>query len=187
MIKYARVINEETGLCEVGLGTNNRFYISIGMKQMDVQKSDIDGNWYLADKCPMKTDEQKKQEEQNRILELSVSKSDFFDATIKAFGLDKDDFRPIIINMLSSMNVDDITLKIALNNYENAKDFHRKHTLFTLLSDVPIKVTEDFTITITTEQWNKYFDKANNIETKYEAYKELLPIVEENINIDSEQ
>lgn len=62
MIKYAKIINEETGLVEVGLGTNIDFYKSIGMTQLDVQQSDINGSWYLAEKCPMKSDEQKAQE-----------------------------------------------------------------------------------------------------------------------------
>ena len=59
MLKYAKVINEETGLCEVGTGTNSQFYTSIGMTKKDVMQSDIDGQWYLTEKCPMKTDEEK--------------------------------------------------------------------------------------------------------------------------------
>lgn len=59
MIKYAKIINEETGLCNVGTGTNIDFYKSIGMIELDVQQSDIDGCWYLKDKCPMKSDEEK--------------------------------------------------------------------------------------------------------------------------------
>lgn len=59
MIKYAKIINQQTGLCEVGVGTNTAFYKSIGMTEQDVLLSDIDGNWYLADKCPRKTEEQK--------------------------------------------------------------------------------------------------------------------------------
>lgn len=62
MIKYAKIINEQTGLCEVGLGTNAEFYKSIGMTELDVQQSDIDGQWYLANKCQMKTDEEKENE-----------------------------------------------------------------------------------------------------------------------------
>ena len=62
MIKYAQLINEETGLCSVGTGTNIEFYKSIGMVELDVQQSDIDNKWYLAEKCPMKTDEQKAKE-----------------------------------------------------------------------------------------------------------------------------
>lgn len=69
MIKYARIINKETGLVEVGIGTNTAFYKSIGMTQLDVQQSDIDGAWYLADKCPMKTDEQKAQEKKEQKIE----------------------------------------------------------------------------------------------------------------------
>lgn len=71
MIKYAKIINEETGLCEVGLGTNIEFYISIGMKEYDVQQSDIDNCWYLAEKCPMKSDEQKAQKTQKKLVEYN--------------------------------------------------------------------------------------------------------------------
>lgn len=59
MIKYAQLINEETGLCSVGTGTNTEFYKSIGMVELDVQRSDIDNAWYLTEKCPMKSDEEK--------------------------------------------------------------------------------------------------------------------------------
>ena len=59
MLKYAKITDEQTGLCEVGIGTNTEFYQSIGMTEQDVLQSDIDGNWYLADKCPRKTDEEK--------------------------------------------------------------------------------------------------------------------------------
>lgn len=62
MIKYARVINEETGLCEVGLGTNTDFYQSIGMVELDVEQSDVDNNWYLTEQCPHKSEEEKLQE-----------------------------------------------------------------------------------------------------------------------------
>lgn len=59
MIKYAQLIDEETGLCSVGIGTNTEFYKSIGMVELDVQQSDIDNAWYLTEKCPMKSDEEK--------------------------------------------------------------------------------------------------------------------------------
>lgn len=59
MFKYAKIINQQTGLCEVGTGTNTAFYKSIGMTEQDVLLSDIDGNWYLAEKCPRKSEEQK--------------------------------------------------------------------------------------------------------------------------------
>lgn len=76
MIKYAKIINEETGLCNVGTGTNIDFYKSIGMIELDVQQSDVNGSWYLKDKCPMKTDEEKanarKQEFYTQFIQTSL-------------------------------------------------------------------------------------------------------------------
>lgn len=58
MFKYAKVVDKETGLCEVGLGTNVEFYFSLGMREMNVDQSEIDGQWYLFDKCPHFTPEE---------------------------------------------------------------------------------------------------------------------------------
>ena len=87
MIKYAKIINEETGLCSIGTGTNVDFYKSIGMTELDVQQSDIDNSWYLVEKCPMKTDEQKEQEEEKRVAMLRMTPRDFLLA-ITGMGVD---------------------------------------------------------------------------------------------------
>ncbi len=79
MIKYAKVINNETGLCEVGTGTNSKFYKSIGMKEQDVSQSDIDGKWYLSDKCPMKSDEDKLAEAKQAKLNEATDKAYSFE------------------------------------------------------------------------------------------------------------
>lgn len=84
MFKYAKIINQQTGLCEVGVGTNTAFYKSIGMTEQDVLLSDIDGNWYLADKCPRKSEEQKlaeakseKQQENQKALDVARTSHTF--------------------------------------------------------------------------------------------------------------
>ena len=87
MIRYAQLINEETGLCNIGTGTNIDFYKSIGMIELDVQQSDIDGLWYLKDKCPMKSDEEKELEEKKRIAMLKMTPRDFLLA-ITQMGVD---------------------------------------------------------------------------------------------------
>ena len=51
MKKYAKVVNEETKLCEVGVGTNTSFYASIGMKEMEVEQA-YNGSWYLKGYAP---------------------------------------------------------------------------------------------------------------------------------------
>lgn len=53
MKKYAKIVNEETKQCDVGIGTNTEFYESIGMEEMDVEQS-YNGNWYLAGYAPKK-------------------------------------------------------------------------------------------------------------------------------------
>ena len=75
MIKYAKVIDEETKICEIGSGDPEaifyeeniqdgenekiivhkvkEFYKSIGMTEMEVEQA-YDGNWYLAGYAPKK-------------------------------------------------------------------------------------------------------------------------------------
>lgn len=53
MLKYAKITNEETKECSVGLGTNSEFYKFIGMQEMDVEEA-YDGNWYLQGYAPEK-------------------------------------------------------------------------------------------------------------------------------------
>lgn len=51
MKKYAKIVNEETKLCEVGLGTNSAFYQSVGMTEMEVEQA-YDGSYYLQGYAP---------------------------------------------------------------------------------------------------------------------------------------
>lgn len=51
MIKYAKVVNEETKECQVGVGTNSKFYQSIGMVEMEVEQA-YNGAWYLLGYAP---------------------------------------------------------------------------------------------------------------------------------------
>lgn len=48
---YAKIINEETKQCEVGTGTNETYYKSIGMVDMDVEQS-YTGDWYVKGFAP---------------------------------------------------------------------------------------------------------------------------------------
>lgn len=56
MKKYAKVTNEETKECSVGLGTNDEFYKSIGMTLQDVEQA-YNGCWYLKGYVPVKQEE----------------------------------------------------------------------------------------------------------------------------------
>lgn len=58
---YAKIENEETKVCSVGVGTDEKFYRSIGMSEMEVEKA-YDGSWYLKGYAPEKPKEVKEQE-----------------------------------------------------------------------------------------------------------------------------
>ena len=110
--------------------------------------------------------------EKQRIQTLSMTRSDFFDNTIKAWGANSEDLLPVVKRILGTLEISDIEKKIAINNYENALNFYRKHALFTLLSGVPITIGNK-TIIVTEDQWDSFFDKVDKRDP--EAYRELLP------------
>lgn len=53
MIKYARIINDETKEVQVGVGCPDEYYIEIGMTEMEVEQA-YTGNWYVAGYAPQK-------------------------------------------------------------------------------------------------------------------------------------
>ena len=156
MIKFAKIINDETGLCEVGLGTNADFYQSIGMVELDVAQSDIDNAWYLADKCPMKTDVEKSLEEKERISKLYLTAADVERGIYQAKGMDFEDIIALV-TQLQPQGLDIKALKIELK----ANNFYRGNpyvdTIGTLLG-------------FTSEQLDKFFETND--------YTVLLPVEE---------
>ena len=55
MKKYAKIINETTKECEVGLGTNTKFYESLDMEEINVEQA-YNGNWYVEGYAPQKSE-----------------------------------------------------------------------------------------------------------------------------------
>lgn len=102
-------------------------------------------------------EEEQAEKERERIQGLSMTRSDFFDGMIMAFGLDSKELRAIVEQVLNSINITPVEIKVALNNYDNALNFYRKHTLFTLLNNVPIEIGE-YTLIFTSDIWDKFFD-----------------------------
>lgn len=146
MIKYAKVINEETGLCEVGIGTSNEFYQLLGMVELDVQQSDIDNNWYLVELCPMKTDVQKELEEKERIAMLSLTRGDVFRGLLMAKGVTRAQLRAMIE---TNEELTEIEREMALIDFDEALNFYRGNALID---------TVGLALGITSEQLDKFFE-----------------------------
>ena len=120
-------------------------------------------------------EEEQRRIEAARILELYMTRSDFFDGTIRAFGLGESELLLCIGAVLDTLPISELEKKISLNNFENALNFYRKHPLFTLLSGNPIPITPDGSdyVIITSAQWDAFFDKTDKKDP--DAWKELLP------------
>ena len=65
MLKYAKIIDEETKEVQIGVGVNDEYYASIGMTEMEVEQA-YTGSWYLKGYAPIKPEPTI----QDRILEL---------------------------------------------------------------------------------------------------------------------
>jgi len=112
--------------------------------------------------------------ERERLNELSMTRSDFFDGMIMAFGLDSKELRVIVENVLGSINITPVQIRVALNNYDNALNFYRKHTLFTLINNVQIPINETMYLLFIDDIWDKFFDTKDYTELQ-KAIHEVEP------------
>ena len=71
MKKYAKVTNEQTKECMVGLGTNIEFFKSMGMTEQEVEQA-YNGSWYLVGYVPQKPNDVQIQELEKQIEELNT-------------------------------------------------------------------------------------------------------------------
>lgn len=176
MVYYIEKDNEIVLFDNVKKNLKSRLAYYPQYEDLEIQKSEngeivaLDGKYYFEDDPTYVALAEAKERE--RILALYMTRSDFFDGTIKAFGADSDDLLQILESVIATLPVSELEKKVAINNYKNALNFYRKHTLFTLLSGTPLPMGGQ-TVIITTEQWDRFFDETNKRNPN--AYQELLP------------
>lgn len=121
------------------------------------------------------------QKEHDRIQELSMTRSDFFDGTIMAWGVGQDELLILIQGLLATLPLEDKTKLIAINNFRNALNFYRKHDLFKMLVGYAIPLNETYQITIMDEELDKFFDEVDkgNKATAWEYLPKPVEIVVE--------
>ena len=136
------------------------------------------------------TEEEIAEQEHERIQELFMTRSDFFDGTIDAWGIGEDELLLVIKQLLGGLPFAETTKLKALNNFKNALNFYRKHTLFNLLVGQPIPLTENVQITLTDEALDKYFDEVNkgNKDTAWQYLPQPVAVplpdhIEENLEV----
>ena len=107
-------------------------------------------------------EEEQAQKEKARIQELSMTRSDFFDGTIMAWGIGQDELLVLIQGLLATLPIEDVKKLIAINNFKNALNFYRKHDLFKMLINIPIPLTDTVQIILTEESLDKRQSKKAN-------------------------
>lgn len=116
------------------------------------------------------TEEELELQEKERIQELFMTRSDFFDGTIMAWGIGQDELLVLIQGLLATLPIEDVKKLIAINNFKNALNFYRKHDLFKMLVNIPILLTDTVQIILTEESLDKFFDEVDkgNKETAWQ-------------------
>jgi hypothetical protein len=128
------------------------------------------------------SEEELNTQEKERVQELFMTRSDFFDGTIQAWGMGQDELLVLIQTLLATLPVENVKKLMAINNFKNALNFYRKHDLFKMLVNIPIPLNETLQIIITEEHLDKFFDEVDkgNKETAWQELPtpELIPIPE---------
>lgn len=116
------------------------------------------------------SEEELDEQEKARVQELSMTRSDFFDGTIQAWGVGQDELLVLIQTLLATLPLPDVKKLIAINNFKNALNFYRKHDLFKMLVGMPIKLGNNIQLVIEDEHLDKFFDEVNkgNKETAWQ-------------------
>lgn len=120
MLKYSKITNQETK--EVSIAASGTpWVISQGYTEQEVEQSDKDGRWYLKGFAPMKTDEEKAQEEAERIAMLNLTAADVERAIYKAKGIDFEDVLKLVeaqpIAEGEGLDIKALKIELKANNF----------------------------------------------------------------------
>lgn len=130
------------------------------------------------------------EDEHLRIQELSMTRSDFFDGTIQAWGVGQDELLVLIQTLLATLPLPDVKKLIAINNFKNALNFYRKHDLFKILVGMPIQLAENIQLVIEDEHLDKFFDEVDkgNKETAWQYLPSPVMIpIEDDLQVEIEE
>lgn len=149
-------------------------YADLPILKTDKEIIEFNGEFVFAEDVV----EEQAQKEKERIQELFMTRSDFFDGTIMAWGVDEAALLPLIASMVNSMPLDDRLKLKAMNNFKNALNFYRKHDLFNLLVNIPLQLSESVQVIITDEHLDKFFDEVakGNKDTAWQYLPQPMAI-----------
>jgi hypothetical protein len=136
MIKYAKQI-KDNGECMILLGDDAEWALLQGYSLKDVEQSDVDFNWYLTEKCPRKTRQEKELEEKERIAKLKRTKREVFLGLYQAKGITPEQIKGLIKKPTD------------LIEFEYANDYFRGNPLIDAIGGI---------LGLTPKQLDKFFE-----------------------------
>lgn len=193
MYKFVKNIDDNGKCYEVFDGTNTKFAREQGFKKMDVEQSDIDFCWYLAEKCPMKSDEEKLAEAQEAKTQEATDKAYSFEEkdaliTVNATNLKTRASGTYHIegNLTNNIKMSayastlDDTSVVPWNTKENVNILLNKaacQTLTSLMSQLNAKLwTVDFPTYLAQIDAATTADEVNAINIEYQSPTEVVDI-----------
>ena len=208
MNKFVKNIDAKGKCYEVFDGTNTKFALEQGFQKMAVQQSDIDFCWYLAEKCPMKSDEKKLAEAQEAKTQEATDKAYSFEEkdaliTVNATNLKSraSGIYHIEGNLTNNIKMSayastlDDTSVVPWNTKENVNILLNKtacETLTSLMSQLNAKLwTVDFPTYLAQIDAAQTADEVNAINIEYQSPSEVVdinipPSIEEDSGADTE-
>ena len=120
MLKYSKITNQETKEVSIAV-SGTQWVISQGYTEQEVEQSDKDNRWYLKGFAPMKTDEEKAQEEAERIAMLNLTAADVERAIYRAKGIDFEDVLKLVeaqpISEGEGLDIKALKIELKANNF----------------------------------------------------------------------
>lgn len=157
------------------------------MNYTSIEETDINYIFYNGQYI---TEEEFALQEKERIQELFMTRSDFFDGTIQAWRVGQDELLVLVQGLLTTLPIEDVKKLMAVNNFKNALNFYRKHDLFKMLVNMPIPLGDNIQVIITDEHLDKFFDEVNkgNKATAWQYLPQpvMLPVEEETNETESD-
>lgn len=147
MLKY--VIPQDNNSVLIFEGTDIAWAISQGFTEQEVEESDIDGSWYLKGFAPMKSEEDKAQQEAERIAMLNLTRGDVFRGLLLAKGITKDQIAQMINAMPTTTQEEILKKELAKIDFEDALNFYRGVELINTIGQA---------LGITSEQLDAFFE-----------------------------
>lgn len=144
MLYIEKIVNHRIGNNTTFKNLADELGWHISLKEDEVEKSEIDGHLYEIGFAPHKTEEQKAQEEAERIAMLNLTAADVERAIYKACGKDFEDIIAVIEQAKES-GIDIKALKIELK----ANNFYRGNPYIDAVGTI---------LGFTNEQLDKFFD-----------------------------